>query len=104
MEGLDQAALRRFDLKVKFDYLSNEQARSLFSRFCSKLNLEMPQPEQLSALGRLSRLTPGDFAAVARQHRFRPLATATAMIEALQAECVMKEHANPSRVTMGFLQ
>ncbi|MBW6608203.1 ATP-binding protein, partial [Salmonella enterica subsp. enterica serovar Weltevreden] len=31
MEGLDQAALRRFDLKVKFDYLRADQAWALLS-------------------------------------------------------------------------
>ena len=43
MQGLDQAALRRFDLKVKFDFLASEQASELLSRYCEKMNLTQAQ-------------------------------------------------------------
>jgi hypothetical protein len=44
MAGLDQAALRRFDLKVKFDFLRPEQAWELLRRQCEKLSFPAPQP------------------------------------------------------------
>jgi len=100
MTGLDQAALRRFDLKVKFDFLRPEQVWELVHRYCQQLNLPAPQPDLLSKAMRLNRLTPGDFAAVLRQHRFRPIESPAALIAALEAECAVKEG---GKAAMGFL-
>ncbi len=100
MDGLDQAALRRFDLKVKFGFLKPEQAWDLLRRYCFKLHLLAPQPEQFTKVMRLQKLTPGDFAAVVRQNRFRPIASACAFVSALEAECDVKEGA---KTTIGFL-
>lgn len=100
MDGLDQAALRRFDLKVKFDFLKPEQAWALLLRQCAALGLAKPAPHTRPQVAALRRLTPGDFAAVARQHRFRPIENATQWIAALQAECNLKED---GRNAMGFV-
>lgn len=100
MTGLDQAALRRFDLKVKFDFLRPEQAWELVRRYCKQLNLSAPQPDLLARTIRLQKLTPGDFAAVLRQHRFRPIKSPTMLISALEAECTVKEGGKGS---IGFL-
>lgn len=94
MDGLDQAALRRFDLKVKFGYLRHEQAWELLGRHCAQLGLPPPSPTLQASMRKLDRLTPGDYAAVARQHRFRPLATPAMLVAALQAECAVKEGTN----------
>ncbi len=101
MEGLDQAALRRFDLKVKFDFLRSDQARALLRRHCTKLALTAPQPAVLARLQQLRKLTPGDFAAVVRQHRFYPIKSAAAFVAALEAECAVKDGA---KAAIGFLQ
>jgi len=96
MDGLDPAALRRFDLKVKFDFLRPDQSCELFRRYCAKLDLD-PAPEGvLDRLSRLRALTPGDFAAVLRQARFRPIATAAAMLAALESECLVKRVGRPA--------
>lgn len=100
VDNLDQAALRRFDLKVKFDFLRAEQALALFTRCCDALGIAVAGAAVRRELGRLGKLTPGDFAAVARQHRFRPLATAEAMVAALRAECEVKEG---SSAQIGFV-
>lgn len=100
MDGLDQAALRRFDLKVKFGFLKPEQAWDLLRRYCSKLNLLAPQPSHFTKIMRMQKLTPGDFAAVVRQNRFRPIASASAFVSALEAECEVKEGA---KTAIGFL-
>lgn len=100
MEGLDQAALRRFDLKVKFDFLRPDQAFSLLCRHCVALGLATPAADVQARLARLHRLTPGDFAAVLRQHRFRPLESAAALVLALEGECAVKEGAARS---IGFM-
>ena len=44
-------------------------------------------------------LTPGDFAAVVRQHRFLALESATEFVAALRPECAVKQG---SRAKIGF--
>jgi hypothetical protein len=48
----------------------------------------------------LTRLTPGDFAAVRRQSRLRPLHSASDWVKALQAECALK----PQTKTSGMVE
>lgn len=90
MQGLDQAALRRFDLKVRFDHLRPEQAWCLFRSHCTELGLSAVQTDHKLRLGLLDGLTPGDFAAVARRHRFCPFHVPEDMLAALEEECAMK--------------
>lgn len=101
MNNMDQAALRRFDLKLKFDYLLPEQAWEMFVRQCAVLDLPQPEPELRHRLAGLGVLTPGDYAAAARQHRFRPFATAHLLLDALGEECAVKEDGR--RRSIGFV-
>ncbi|HUZ95447.1 MAG TPA: ATP-binding protein, partial [Edaphobacter sp.] len=57
MDRLDQASLRRFTLKLRFNALSREQAARAFERFFG-----IPAPYHLP-----EGLTPGDFATVRRK-------------------------------------
>jgi SpoVK/Ycf46/Vps4 family AAA+-type ATPase len=91
MGGLDQAALRRFDLKVEFGFLNAEQAWRLFEQQCMALGLGRPDARLAARFARLDRLTPGDYAAVARQHRFHPAGNATGLLARLADECEIKE-------------
>ena len=100
MDGLDQAALRRFDLKVKFDFLEAEQAYQLLCRYCEHLFIPLPEMGDVARIKRLQNLTPGDFAAVVRQSRFRPVLSPGHLITALEAECALKEGASS---TIGFM-
>ena len=100
MAGLDQAALRRFDLKVKFDYLEPAQAHLLFTRHCERLALPLPDDGHRALFSRLRNLTPGDFAAATRQHRFRPFQSSFNFVAALEAESVLKGSSSSS---IGFL-
>jgi SpoVK/Ycf46/Vps4 family AAA+-type ATPase len=100
MDGLDQAALRRFDLKVKFGYLRPAQAWDLFEVHCESLGLPAPDASARAAVERLATLTPGDFAAISRQHRFRPIGSVPELIAALEAECSIKKD---SRKAVGFI-
>ena len=92
-EHLDAAALRRFDLKLKFDFLRPRQIEDLFSRHCAELKIARPTRRTTATVARLGNATPGDFAAIVRRHRFSPLHTATQLADALAAECGMKENA-----------
>lgn len=100
MTGLDQAAMRRFDLKVKFDFLRPGQTRELLCRYCEQLQFPAPQPDLLHRVTRLPCLTPGDFATVQRRSRFHPIESAAALVAALEAECAIKEGA---KARLGFL-
>jgi SpoVK/Ycf46/Vps4 family AAA+-type ATPase len=59
MKALDQASLRRFTFKVKFDYLNTEQLDAAFRHFF--------QQEPPADIGMLSHVTPGDFITVRRK-------------------------------------
>lgn len=101
MEGLDQASLRRFDLKLEFGYLKKSQAEKLFLEEIRLLKLAVPTTKVQEQLQQLNNLAPGDFATVRRQHRFRPIIDAADFLERLKEECALKEqHSNH---VMGFL-
>ena len=89
MDALDPAALCRFDLKARFEYLRREQALLMFDDLAEALGLAT-DPRARTALHGLGHLTPGDFAAVAQQVRFRPAATALELAQRLSAESSLK--------------
>lgn len=101
MDTIDPAALRRFDLKLQFHYLQPEQAWRLLQHHAARLGLPTPEAVHMTALAHLTVLTPGDFATVARQARFRPLDDTSALIAALAAECAAKPDA--PRRAIGFI-
>jgi transitional endoplasmic reticulum ATPase len=88
---LDPAALRRFVFKIELRALSDEAAARAFERFFG-----FPAPAGLAEVG---GLTPGDFAVVKRQLRYRPDAGAGEILALLAAEAAAK----PERpVKVGF--
>lgn len=91
LEGLDSAAIRRFDLKVRFDVLKPKQSWQLLQSYCQSLGLPEPDSEAQLALQKLEGLTPGDFAVLARQHKFRPLTNIQALLGLLSEECCLKQ-------------
>ena len=99
LDNLDQAALRRFDLKIKFDFLLPRQSCALLESYCKTLNLDAPDKALAARLGRLHNVTPGDFAATVRRHRFQPMRSAAEMVTALEQECGLKEN---SKRPIGF--
>lgn len=101
MDNLDEGALRRFDLKIKFGYLLPTQGAVLLERYCRNLSIAPASPAQAGRLCASGNLTPGDFAAVARRHRFHPLASGDNFVEALLAEIRLKK--NWGARPIGFL-
>lgn len=85
VDNLDPAALRRFDYKIRMDYLRPEQARLLLERNLGAWGLDPAGRQDLDRL-HVRKLTPGDFAVAARRHRVRSFPDATAVVEALCAE------------------
>jgi len=75
MDRLDQASLRRFTFKVKYDYLTLDQARLAFRHFFG-LDYEI----------KLEALTPGDFTLAARKAAILGLSEPAELAELLAQE------------------
>ena len=90
MDELDPAILRRFDLKLKFDWLTAGQAAALAAEHLSLLHLPPLDAAQQTRLQQLTSLAPGDFAAIARRHRFAPFVNAAEWLQTLMEECQLK--------------
>lgn len=101
MEGLDPATLRRFDVKLRFDYLRPDQARELLVCQCRDLGLPDPAESDLERVARLKALTPGDFAVARRQARMCGVSDAGELTRVLEEECGMKEDGR--KQAMGFV-
>jgi transitional endoplasmic reticulum ATPase len=91
MDGLDLAALRRFDHKIRIDFLRHEQSWRMFCRLLD--GWELPMPEGAGCrkeLARMTTLTPGDFAVVTRRHALTAFGDAQHVIAALRLELEFK--------------
>lgn len=86
MDNIDQAALRRFDLKVYFDYLTPADLKTVYCQYSEQLNLEAPVDNDLTALEGLNQVTLGDFATIVQKSRFKPIKSHNDFIEALRDE------------------
>jgi len=89
MESLDSATLRRFDLKVRFDWLKPEQIRLLLADLVECLQLENCS-DVVDAIAQLDCLTPGDFANLHRQSMLRPFRSIEEVRHTLIAEVTAK--------------
>jgi transitional endoplasmic reticulum ATPase len=91
-DRLDRASLRRFLVKLRFEWLTRTQARLAFERF---FDLAAP-----AALDGLRTLTPADFALVRRRAAVRGGTTnPTVLLSLLAAEC---EGRIGGRLPVGF--
>ena len=99
MDVIDPAALRRFDLKLRFNFLAIEPLTALARAQADAMGLSLSDA-QLARLQRMGNLAPGDFAAMARRHLFAPFVDAEQWINALQDECRIKTSSSRS---IGFL-
>lgn len=99
--SLDAAALRRFDVKLRFGYLRPLQAWQKLQQFCESLGIDQCAESLRSEIADLNNLTAGDFATLKQRNKLLPLTSAEAVVQALRAECGLKAHA-PKRA-MGFV-
>lgn len=84
MSEVDQAALRRFDVCARLDFLKPHQLGELFVELTEALALN-PAEADLRRVQKISHLTPGDFAAVRRGSKLCPPRTSMELIERLLA-------------------
>lgn len=104
MNTLDAASLRRFDLKIRFNYMRPAQAWLLFVQVMQERGFpEKSLPSDVrQRLWCLTHLTPGDFATALRKERilgdtFDP----DGLLEALESECAVKPEVRNHR-SIGF--
>lgn len=96
MSHLDPAAMRRFDFKVRFDYLTPDQRWRLFIQECDRLSILLPiETSEVAILKQqiqqLTSLTPGDFAVFSRQHAILDQGLDPAhLLTVLKQECQAK--------------
>ena len=93
-DNLDPASKRRFVFKIKCDYMTQDQSRQAFKKF-----FEQVPPSDLAGL---DMLTPGDFANVRRQLKFRKNQPSADEITALLRQEVSQKNESKSREA-GFM-
>jgi SpoVK/Ycf46/Vps4 family AAA+-type ATPase len=70
MGDLDEASIRRFDLKIKLNYMKQNQVWNLFRQVIAEQGNRLTQQTKWkSQLSNFHNLTPGDFVTVIRQNR-----------------------------------
>lgn len=89
--ALDEASLRRFDLKLHFDWLRPGQSADLLAVYAEGLGLGPVSRATRRRALRTAGATPGDYAAVVRRHQFEPLPDAAALLDAVEAEIRLRD-------------
>lgn len=102
MNNLDKASLRRFDLKLELNSLNKEQSWNMFKDFSKQLNLSNEMKLYKTQVENIKNLTPGDFAAVIRQNKFRAIKSNDDFINRLIEEVDIKD-LDPE-IKMGFIK
>lgn len=101
MSDIDKAALRRFDVKLEFKALNDEQKAKLLERECALLGLKCNDSVK-KLIKSVDNLTIGDFAVVVKGHRFNPIKDADDFYERLCGEVKTKNIGKFDK--MGFVK
>lgn len=89
-QKIDQAAMRRFNYKVKFDYLGSSGKEELFQSYFSDNCLDGLDISQKERLDKISGLTPGDFKVVFQKNIFNKKRYAMEFLDELENEISYK--------------
>ncbi len=102
MSALDCAALRRFNIKLEFDYLKPEGIMAFYMRFLNGLTCRALSRKESAELAAMTQLTPGDFKVVYQKYVFpgKRRAGHRVLIDALRQE-IGAGHGK-QRTKMGF--
>ena len=104
LEGLDSASIRRFNHKIKFDYLKPEDNIIFYKRLLSPL-ISSPLNEVVEKeLQAIRQLAPGDFRIVRDRFSFYPQDEINhqVLLEALGQECHIKQFQKNGGRRIGF--
>jgi len=97
MDSIDSAAFRRFDLKIRLNYLNADQAWQMFEDLCVNTGFEVDESLRPNITG-LRNLTPGDFENVARQTLISKITSPLKLAENLSVECATKPSSESQRI------
>ena len=102
LDLMDNACLRRFDLKTKLEYMTDDQAEEMYRRLAQKWKFSVGN--EVNNLRKIRNLSPGDFAAIDRRLRFTKAVSGEKIVDMLKVETQLKEgQMSSSRRTIGFL-
>lgn len=93
-KNVDAAAIRRFGIKIEFDYLLPEGKISLYKKILLPMTKEDIGEGDIARIADLDNLTPGDFKVVRQKFAFLPgkQITHQLIIDALQEEAESKNN------------
>lgn len=91
LESLDEASLRRFTFKVKFDFMNNDNINEAFKHFFGITGMDV----------KLHGLTAGDFATVKKKADFLNVVDSKELIKMLEMEVKLKS-AKVLKKAIGF--
>ena len=99
---VDSAAIRRFNIKLEFDYLKPEGSLAFYKLFMKTLVNEALTDKELAEIASVPLLTPGDFKVVYQKYSFfdKKDLSHELLIKSLQEE-IRSKSANAGKV-MGF--
>ena len=69
-KNIDPAAIRRFNLKVEFDYLNNSGKKLFFEKLLNGITERKLTKNEENRLNKITCLTPGDYKVVWQKHYF----------------------------------
>jgi SpoVK/Ycf46/Vps4 family AAA+-type ATPase len=103
MDSLDAAALRRFDFKLRFEWLDLHQRTHLLEHYVQRFDLkrDMGESERMRELGMLDCVAPGDFAALSRRLEANAGCGERELLRWLRSEQALKPGSRSSRI--GFV-
>lgn len=96
MDNLDQASIRRFDMKIAFKPLDTTRLYKAFNLYAKYLGINdyaefLESTQGKGALASLGNICFGDFALIARSARFEPIQSAQKLYEKLKEESHLKD-------------
>ena len=100
-DHLDEAAMRRFDISLAFDFMLPNKVQDLFLRTCQNFSLEVDEKLVYSKLANVRNITPGDFEQINRMSKFIQIRSANDLLDQLMR--VSQEKKSRNSRTIGFL-
>ena len=87
--------MRRFNYKIKFDFLTPDAKEVLFRKMLSDKLIEPLNVNDLEKIRKIPNLTPGDFKVVRQKNFFSESIPAQVLVEQLEIESSYKRISRP---------
>ncbi len=99
-KNLDTASIRRFNIKIEFDYLDSKGKRLFFDKLLGDLSGKKLDEKDAVSLEKIDNLAPGDFKVVRQKYSFMPREKVSniSLITSLQSEVSSKNGVKTGRI------